>query len=254
MFDMFPRDGESEDDYVNRLKSYGMNIHKLGEGEFFGEMKSPMGVPKPADPRKQIDETRKESARERDDCAQQKKGPEFTAERSAHTYGDALVKKFLDARDQALGDYLTIGGGKTPTVSKTVSSMSPDAKITVGTAMPRSFILDGAKEIVYGARQHMYGHAAVNFQRTADLWRGVFGQEVTNLQVGAAMLQLKLARLGNLIEREATGGPPATFAEIEDTMKDIAGYAEATMRSLFELPDGTRFDQQGTMIPAGKTK
>lgn len=104
----------------------------------------------------------------------------------------------------------------------------------------RSFVLDAAKDIVYGPREHMYGHASVNFDRTAVMWEPIFGTPVSRLQVGLAMILLKVARGGNLVQREAQGGPSATFDEIEDTMKDIAGYAEATMRSLFETPDGDR--------------
>ena len=106
--------------------------------------------------------------------------------------------------------------------------------------LPSSFVLDAAKDIVYGARQHMYGHASVNFARTAQMWEPIFGAPINNLQVGLAMILLKVARGGNLVQREATGGAKATFDEIEDTLKDIAGYAEATMRSLFESADGKR--------------
>lgn len=104
----------------------------------------------------------------------------------------------------------------------------------------KSFVLEAAQDIVYGARQHMYGHASVNFARTAQMWEPIFGREVNNLQVGLAMILLKVARGGNLVQREAQGGAKATFDEIEDTLKDIAGYAEATMRSLFEDASGRR--------------
>jgi hypothetical protein len=129
---------------------------------------------------------------------------------------------------------------ETKDVSETRKERAVMDNVKLDPKHPGSFVLDSAKSIVYGPRQHMYGHASVNFARTAEMWEPLFGGPVSNLQVGLAMILLKVSRGANLVARELSGGPPATFAEIEDTLKDIAGYAEATMRSLFEAPDGRR--------------
>lgn len=78
--------------------------------------------------------------------------------------------------------------------------------------MNRQEILTVAEELVNGPRAEDYGDAAENFQRVADLWSPIFGQEVTKAQVVQAMIGLKLSRLINSPEHT-------------DTWIDIAGYA-----------------------------
>ena len=78
--------------------------------------------------------------------------------------------------------------------------------------MNRKEILEKAEELVNGPRAEDYGDAAENFQRVADLWSPIFGQEVTIAQVVQAMIALKVSRLINC--------PDHT-----DTWVDIAGYA-----------------------------
>lgn len=91
-----------------------------------------------------------------------------------------------------------------------------------------AYVLDEAKSIVYGPRQHQYGHPAVNFQRIADAWAPIFGHKVSVGEVGLALMQLKLMRAVNQLHQNATED------EIRDTFVDVAGYSEATMRALFE--------------------
>lgn len=92
----------------------------------------------------------------------------------------------------------------------------------------RSFVLDEAKAIVYGPRQHQYGHPSVNFKRIAEAWAPIFGHEVSIGEVGLSLLQLKIMRAVNQLHKRAGQ------EEIRDTFVDIAGYSEATMRALFE--------------------
>jgi hypothetical protein len=145
---------------------------------------------------------------------------------------------------RSIADELIGGGLGGASIPPAISSAKKEAvakpKYSVGVEHKDSFVLDGAKDIVYGARQHLYGHASINFRRVADLWTVNFGTQVSSLQVGLAMVGMKLSRLLNLVEREKNGGPLATFDEVEDGFKDIAGYAEATMRALYENPDGSR--------------
>lgn len=91
-----------------------------------------------------------------------------------------------------------------------------------------SFVLDSAKAIVYGPRQEQYGHASVNFQRIADSWAPLFGLPVSRGTVGLALIQLKVMRAVNQLQ------VGASYEEMRDTYVDIAGYAEASMRAMFE--------------------
>lgn len=78
--------------------------------------------------------------------------------------------------------------------------------------MNRKEILEKAEELVNGQRAKDYGDAAENFQRVADLWSPIFGQEVTLAQVDLALICLKVSRLINAPEHA-------------DSWVDIAGYA-----------------------------
>jgi hypothetical protein len=105
---------------------------------------------------------------------------------------------------------------------------------------PETFVLDQAKAIVYGPREDTYGHASENFDRIAAGWEIIFGVKVSLLQVGLAMDWLKTARLLNVQLQYETKGTPMPYAKVEDGFKDKGGYAEATMRAMFENPDGSR--------------
>ena len=78
--------------------------------------------------------------------------------------------------------------------------------------MNRKELLEKAEGTGKWSRAEDYGDAAENFQRVADLWSPIFGQEVTVAQVVQAMISLKLSRLINSPEHT-------------DTWVDIAGYA-----------------------------
>ena len=67
-----------------------------------------------------------------------------------------------------------------------------------------------AIHVVNGPRQRNYAHPKVNFQRIANLWRPIFGIEVTPEQVALAMIQVKVAREINRHTR--------------DNLVDLIGY------------------------------
>lgn len=81
------------------------------------------------------------------------------------------------------------------------------AKEEIGTA------LDTAKSLVYGDRQDSYGHPALDYAKTAKIWSGILGIEVTPLQAIQCMIGVKLSRLTNSPHHR-------------DSWVDIAGYAE----------------------------
>ncbi len=70
-----------------------------------------------------------------------------------------------------------------------------------------------AHRIVNGARQNVYGHPFHDFSRTARLWSGVLGTELTPEQVALMMVLVKISRLCNTPDHR-------------DSVVDIAGYAE----------------------------
>ena len=75
----------------------------------------------------------------------------------------------------------------------------------------RARTLDTAKDLVNGQRAQDYGPPEVNFGRIADLWKPIFGPDVTPAKVALALTQLKIARLIQSIDHE-------------DSWVDAAGY------------------------------
>lgn len=59
----------------------------------------------------------------------------------------------------------------------------------------RREVLETAANLISGDRHKDYGCAHENFQRIADLWSPIIGQEITPAQVALCMTQLKVARL-----------------------------------------------------------
>jgi hypothetical protein len=74
-------------------------------------------------------------------------------------------------------------------------------------------ILQEAEDIVSGARQAAYGHPLDDFSKTAKMWSGLFGVEITAEQVALGMMAVKMSRLLNTPNHR-------------DSMVDIAGYAK----------------------------
>ena len=96
-------------------------------------------------------------------------------------------------------------------------------------------ILVEAERLTNGPRRNTYGHPLDNFGRTASIWSGIFGREVTPEQVGLCMVGVKLAR--------------ETNAHTRDNLVDLAGYSntlamiadkrrEMKLEALHERADG----------------
>ncbi len=77
---------------------------------------------------------------------------------------------------------------------------------------PSESALLEAERLVNGARQSTYGHPFDDFSRTASIWRGILGIEVTPEQVALCMIGVKMSRL-------------CTSPAHRDSYVDIAGYA-----------------------------
>lgn len=63
-----------------------------------------------------------------------------------------------------------------------------------------------------GERQATYGHPAIDFRRTAQIWSGITGADITAAQVALMMIGLKMSRL------ISTPGH-------QDSVIDLVGYA-----------------------------
>ena len=72
-------------------------------------------------------------------------------------------------------------------------------------------ILAEAARLVDGIKQEDYGHPKKDFSRTAKLWSGYFGFDVTMYDVPMCLILMKVSRQKNLRKR--------------DNPVDIAGYA-----------------------------
>jgi len=84
-------------------------------------------------------------------------------------------------------------------------------------------ILERAADAVFNDRQENYGHPSRNFARIASLWNAYLSQygttKIASEDVAIMMILMKVARL---IETP----------DHEDSIVDIAGYAEAYARML----------------------
>lgn len=92
-------------------------------------------------------------------------------------------------------------------------------------------ILQEAQRLVHGDRQADYGHPLDDFSKTAKMWSGILGVEVTAEQVGLCMCCVKISRQLNRPKR--------------DNMTDLAGYA-ATVQMCVEERQRRAADQHVT--------
>ena len=89
-----------------------------------------------------------------------------------------------------------------------------DLKQLLGIEAPKSdeSILQEAQRLVHGDRGEAYGHPFSDFSKTAKIWEGVLGCEVSPEQVALCMIGVKMSRQVNKPKR--------------DNVVDMAGYAE----------------------------
>ena len=73
-------------------------------------------------------------------------------------------------------------------------------------------ILEEAQRLVHGDRGDDYGHPFDDFSKTAKIWEGLLGCEVSPEQVALCMIGVKMSRQVNKPKR--------------DNVVDMAGYAE----------------------------
>lgn len=74
---------------------------------------------------------------------------------------------------------------------------------------PKS-ILQEAEELIHGDRNYTYDHPLDNFNRIKKGWEVIFGIDITEEQVGLAMVWVKIAREAYMHKR--------------DNLTDGAGY------------------------------
>lgn len=96
-------------------------------------------------------------------------------------------------------------------------------------------VLQEADRIVSTDRGDDYGHPFDDFSRTAKMWSGIFGVEVTPEQVAMAMVCLKISRELNKSKR--------------DNRVDMAGYTK-TLDMVVERR--AEVEQPVEYVPTGK--
>lgn len=74
-------------------------------------------------------------------------------------------------------------------------------------------ITEQAHNLVQGARRNVYGHPLDDYTRTAQLFSGILGTDVTAEQAILMMIAVKVSRLTNSPDHR-------------DSIIDVAGYAE----------------------------
>lgn len=77
-------------------------------------------------------------------------------------------------------------------------------------------VLEEAQRLVYGTREHDYGHPADDFERTAKMWSAILGVEVSAKQAALCMAAVKISRECHRPQR--------------DNLVDLAGYAAVVDR------------------------
>lgn len=78
--------------------------------------------------------------------------------------------------------------------------------------LERESILAEAERLVTGDRNGAYGHPHEDFTRTAKIWSGILGFDVSPEQIGLCMIGLKLSR--------------EVHRHKHDNLVDMAGYAK----------------------------
>jgi len=77
-----------------------------------------------------------------------------------------------------------------------------------------------AARLVHGDRGDTYGHPAVDYQRTAALFKALTGVELSVTEAVAFMACVKLSRIGMAMD---SGLDAKT---VRDSIVDLAGYAD----------------------------
>jgi hypothetical protein len=140
-------------------------------------------------------------------------------------------KRPCDMTEKELDDYASKGfAWQVSEIRKERMRMAQDARRSA------DFVLGEAQSIVYGAREGQYGHPSKNFEDIAHGWSRIAGIELNVGQVGLMMVWLKVMRAKRGLQGYSGELMPARES-LQDSFVDIAGYAEATMRALYEEPE-----------------
>jgi hypothetical protein len=105
----------------------------------------------------------------------------------------------------------------------------------MGTQEPETIKWDSitadAHTLVYGDRQYVYSHPAVDYARTVDIFRAITGIEMTAEEGSLFMAAVKLSRIAYGLEQQH----PAEL--VRDSIVDLAGYAEVLWGIMIYEPD-----------------
>jgi len=119
----------------------------------------------------------------------------------------------LEGYKRSRGSRIEVAVGDLPQLRLPLRSVDHWASLDPEEAL--SPLLD-AQRLVYGPREHAYGHPADDFGRTAQIWSAILGYPITAAQVGLCMVGVKLSRQVNRPKR--------------DNLVDAAGYCATVQR------------------------
>ena len=105
----------------------------------------------------------------------------------------------------------------------------------MGTQEPETIqwasITADAHQLVYGDRQYVYSHPAIDYGRTVDIFRAITGIEMTPEEGALFMAAVKLSRIAYGLEQMH----PAEL--VRDSIVDLAGYAEVLWGIMIYEPE-----------------
>jgi hypothetical protein len=110
----------------------------------------------------------------------------------------------------------------------------------MGTQEPETIKWDSitadAHKLVYGDRQYVYSHPAIDYGRTVDIFRAITGIEMTPEEGALFMAAVKLSRIAYGLEQMH----PAEL--VRDSIVDLAGYAEVLWGIMIYEPEADEPD------------
>ena len=105
----------------------------------------------------------------------------------------------------------------------------------MGTQEPETIKWDSitadAHKLVYGDRQYVYSHPAIDYGRTVDIFRAITGIEMSPEEGALFMAAVKLSRIAYGLEQMH----PAEL--VRDSIVDLAGYAEVLWGIMIYEPE-----------------
>lgn len=95
-------------------------------------------------------------------------------------------------------------------------------------SFPEETVLEEAQRLITGDRNNTYDHPLDNFARIKKGWEVIFGIDITEEQVGLAMVWLKIAREAYKHKRDNLTDGAGYLGTIEMVIKERERRADQT--------------------------